>query len=178
MGYTPLHVGCHYGNIKIVNFLLQQFAKVNAKTKVRFHFSPAHHPPSILGWLCGVTNASFPFLCLLEWLHPPAPSRATGTHPHNQRFAPERRITQRAHSGKKDARNSYAWQQLFSPLHPFSGNHFGPLVVQWEYSGITRLFFIYSTYTALGHRSCACVLVAGINWEITPKATPEAFSIE
>ncbi|KAL8186906.1 UNVERIFIED_CONTAM: hypothetical protein K2H54_020627 [Gekko kuhli] len=33
MGYTPLHVGCHYGNIKIVNFLLQQFAKVNAKTK-------------------------------------------------------------------------------------------------------------------------------------------------
>ncbi|KAF7247179.1 Ankyrin-3 [Varanus komodoensis] len=33
MGYTPLHVGCHYGNIKIVNFLLQQFAKANAKTK-------------------------------------------------------------------------------------------------------------------------------------------------
>ncbi|XP_074928679.1 ankyrin-3 isoform X3 [Chelonoidis abingdonii] len=33
MGYTPLHVGCHYGNIKIVNFLLQHFAKVNAKTK-------------------------------------------------------------------------------------------------------------------------------------------------
>lgn len=34
MGYTPLHVGCHYGNIKIVNFLLQHSAKVNAKTKV------------------------------------------------------------------------------------------------------------------------------------------------
>ncbi|KAK2098592.1 hypothetical protein P7K49_024043 [Saguinus oedipus] len=33
MGYTPLHVGCHYGNIKIVNFLLQHSAKVNAKTK-------------------------------------------------------------------------------------------------------------------------------------------------
>lgn len=36
MGYTPLHVGCHYGNIKIVNFLLQHSAKVNAKTKVNF----------------------------------------------------------------------------------------------------------------------------------------------
>lgn len=34
MGYTPLHVGCHYGNIKIVNFLLQHSAKVDAKTKV------------------------------------------------------------------------------------------------------------------------------------------------
>ncbi|XP_031445822.1 ankyrin-3 isoform X5 [Phasianus colchicus] len=33
MGYTPLHVGCHYGNIKIVNFLLQHSAKINAKTK-------------------------------------------------------------------------------------------------------------------------------------------------
>ncbi|KAL2303169.1 hypothetical protein Nmel_010633, partial [Mimus melanotis] len=33
MGYTPLHVGCHYGNIKVVNFLLQHSAKVNAKTK-------------------------------------------------------------------------------------------------------------------------------------------------
>lgn len=34
LGYTPLIVACHYGNAKIVNFLLQQGAGVNAKTKV------------------------------------------------------------------------------------------------------------------------------------------------
>lgn len=34
MGYTPLHVACHYGNIKIVKFLLQQQADVNSKTRV------------------------------------------------------------------------------------------------------------------------------------------------
>ena len=35
MGYTPLHVACHYGNIKMVKFLLQQQANVNSKTRVR-----------------------------------------------------------------------------------------------------------------------------------------------
>lgn len=35
MGYTPLHVACHYGNIKMVHFLLKNQAKVNAKTKVK-----------------------------------------------------------------------------------------------------------------------------------------------
>lgn len=35
MGYTPLHVACHYGNIKMVKFLLQQQAHVNSKTRVR-----------------------------------------------------------------------------------------------------------------------------------------------
>lgn len=34
LGYTPLIVACHYGNAKIVNFLLQNGANVNAKTKV------------------------------------------------------------------------------------------------------------------------------------------------
>lgn len=34
MGYTPLHVACHYGNIKMVKFLLQQQAQVNSKTRV------------------------------------------------------------------------------------------------------------------------------------------------
>lgn len=111
MGYTPLHVGCHYGNIKIVNFLLQQFAKVNAKTKVRFYFFHTHLPSvqSVLFWLCIVKstplwNVFFPFKSLTEWLHPPAPSSSTGTYPYNQCFAPERRITQRTHCGKKDAR--------------------------------------------------------------------------
>ncbi|XP_064870188.1 ankyrin-3-like, partial [Oncorhynchus nerka] len=33
MGYTPLHVACHYGNVKMVNFLLKNQAKINAKTK-------------------------------------------------------------------------------------------------------------------------------------------------
>uniref|UniRef100_A0A7N8Y2G0 Ankyrin-3-like n=1 Tax=Mastacembelus armatus TaxID=205130 RepID=A0A7N8Y2G0_9TELE len=33
LGYTPLHVACHYGNVKMVNFLLKNQAKVNAKTK-------------------------------------------------------------------------------------------------------------------------------------------------
>lgn len=35
MGYTPLHVASHYGNIKLVKFLLQHQADVNAKTKVQ-----------------------------------------------------------------------------------------------------------------------------------------------
>lgn len=34
LGYTPLIVACHYGNAKMVNFLLQSGASVNAKTKV------------------------------------------------------------------------------------------------------------------------------------------------
>lgn len=41
MGYTPLHVACHYGNIKMVKFLLQQQAQVNSKTRVT-----ARAPPS------------------------------------------------------------------------------------------------------------------------------------
>lgn len=34
MGYTPLHVACHYGNAKMANFLLHNHARVNGKTKV------------------------------------------------------------------------------------------------------------------------------------------------
>lgn len=34
MGYTPLHVACHYGNAKMANFLLQNHARINGKTKV------------------------------------------------------------------------------------------------------------------------------------------------
>lgn len=34
LGYTPLIVACHYGNAKMVNFLLKNEASVNAKTKV------------------------------------------------------------------------------------------------------------------------------------------------
>lgn len=35
LGYTPLHVACHYGNVKMSNFLLKNQAKVNTKTRVR-----------------------------------------------------------------------------------------------------------------------------------------------
>lgn len=35
MGYTPLHVACHYGNAKMANFLLQNQARANGKTKVK-----------------------------------------------------------------------------------------------------------------------------------------------
>lgn len=38
LGYTPLIVACHYGNAKMVNFLLQQGANINAKTKVDFKY--------------------------------------------------------------------------------------------------------------------------------------------
>lgn len=41
LGYTPLIVACHYGNAKMVNFLLQQGASVNAKTKVISHVRSA-----------------------------------------------------------------------------------------------------------------------------------------
>ncbi|XP_073722808.1 ankyrin-3 isoform X13 [Misgurnus anguillicaudatus] len=40
MGYTPLHVACHYGNVKMVHFLLKNQAKVNAKT--RNGYTPLH----------------------------------------------------------------------------------------------------------------------------------------
>lgn len=34
MGYTPIHVACHYGNAKMANFLIQNHARINGKTKV------------------------------------------------------------------------------------------------------------------------------------------------
>lgn len=34
MGYTPIHVACHYGNAKMANFLVQNHARINGKTKV------------------------------------------------------------------------------------------------------------------------------------------------
>lgn len=43
MGYTPLHVACHYGNAKMANFLLQNHARVNGKTKVNKHTDAHTH---------------------------------------------------------------------------------------------------------------------------------------
>lgn len=51
LGYTPLHVACHYGNVKMVNFLLKNQAKVNAKTKVTVIFVYIHHT-SLIFCLC------------------------------------------------------------------------------------------------------------------------------
>lgn len=34
MGYTPLHVACHYGNATMASFLIQNQARINGKTKV------------------------------------------------------------------------------------------------------------------------------------------------
>lgn len=42
MGYTPLHVACHYGNAKMANFLLQNHARINGKTKVENSSSPKY----------------------------------------------------------------------------------------------------------------------------------------
>lgn len=44
LGYTPLIVACHYGNAKMVNFLLQSGASVNAKTKVSHSYSKLRKP--------------------------------------------------------------------------------------------------------------------------------------
>ena len=33
-GYTPLHTACHFGQINMIRFLLEQGASVNATTKV------------------------------------------------------------------------------------------------------------------------------------------------
>lgn len=43
MGYTPLHVACHYGNAKMANFLLHNHARLNGKTKVKEHMLTRHH---------------------------------------------------------------------------------------------------------------------------------------
>lgn len=51
LGYTPLHVACHYGNVKMVNFLLKNQAKVNAKTKVTVIFVYIQHT-SLIFCLC------------------------------------------------------------------------------------------------------------------------------
>lgn len=51
MGYTPLHVACHYGNIKMVKFLLQQQAQVNSKTRVTARAPPPGAQSVLCLWL-------------------------------------------------------------------------------------------------------------------------------
>lgn len=78
MGYTPLHVGCHYGNIKIVNFLLQHSAKVNAKTKVgAFPFLSS----KILGFIFKEAHVISPFF-LLQNGYTPLHQAAQQGHTH------------------------------------------------------------------------------------------------
>lgn len=97
MGYTPLHVGCHYGNIKIVNFLLQHSAKVNAKTKVgAFPFLSS----KILGFAFKEVACHFSVLPSAEWIHTTAPGSSARPHPYHQRLASEQCLTQWTHCGK------------------------------------------------------------------------------
>lgn len=112
MGYTPLHVGCHYGNIKIVNFLLQHSAKVNAKTKV----SVPPLPAPCRRCVCSVPTTAL--LCSLspllspvpaERVHAAAPGGTAGAHAHHQRPAAARRRAQRAHCGKCCAGKHLCW---------------------------------------------------------------------
>lgn len=55
MGYTPMHVACHYGNAKMANFLLQNHARINTKTKVerqRLRAVPGVRLPVFDGGVC------------------------------------------------------------------------------------------------------------------------------
>lgn len=91
MGYTPLHVGCHYGNIKIVNFLLQHSAKVNAKTKVGALPLPPQQSPGfcIQGSACHLSIVSS-----AERIHGTASGCSAGPHAYHQCLAPEQRLPQ------------------------------------------------------------------------------------
>lgn len=63
MGYTPLHVACHYGNVKMVHFLLKNQAKVNAKNKVHDLMSTE----SCVYSMCSVALFAFIFWWLMMW---------------------------------------------------------------------------------------------------------------
>lgn len=81
MGYTPLHVACHYGNIKMVKFLLQQQAQVNSKTRVTARAPPGATIHSLLLLpLVHVRSADSEFGS--RWVSRPCtrrPSKATPT---------------------------------------------------------------------------------------------------
>lgn len=89
LGYTPLIVACHYGNAKMVNFLLQQGASVNAKTKVDLSY--LNHTNSAQLNLKTCTSLLFHFksffFCSTERLHTTSPGSTTREHAHNQCFA-------------------------------------------------------------------------------------------
>lgn len=121
MGYTPLHVGCHYGNIKIVNFLLQHSAKVNAKTKVGASPFPSSQ---ILGFVFKeASTCHFSALPSAEWIHTLAPGSSAGPHAYHQRLASEQRLPQWTHCGKLWARaagleeTEGLWRLLIFRLH-------------------------------------------------------------
>lgn len=80
MGYTPLHVACHYGNIKMVKFLLQQQAHVNAKTRVKFLVSTPPFFLIIFSFFFCPSKLFYRFLFCCRWATPLCtrqPSRAT-----------------------------------------------------------------------------------------------------
>lgn len=107
MGYTPLHVACHYGNIKMVKFLLQQQANVNSKTRVS---DPLWFGAELQAVCADVRSLMAPVggtvtqrsaltvtsLCSAPpaGLHPPAPGGPAGTHRHRDAAAEARSSAQ------------------------------------------------------------------------------------
>lgn len=105
MGYTPLHVACHYGNIKMVKFLLQQQAHVNAKTRVKFLVNT---PPFFLSYLVSSfvrQNFFIAFFFAADGLHPSAPGSPAGPHRYCHTLAETWSPTQWDHLGEKPLLN-------------------------------------------------------------------------
>lgn len=104
MGYTPLHVSCHYGNAKMANFLLQNNARINGKTKVHRFMSYLYAQFCVYIELSHISHDSMyalVLLCLcLERIHTSTPGSSAGPHPHNQPAASARGVCQRAHCGQ------------------------------------------------------------------------------
>lgn len=114
MGYTPLHVACHYGNAKMANFLLQNHARINGKTKVENSSSPKHC--FIFFFLqIQVHKQEYFVLIFFSWwyfflerVHSTTPGSPAGPHPHHQPAASARSLSQRAHRGQRASKHTLA----------------------------------------------------------------------
>lgn len=128
MGYTPLHVACHYGNIKMVKFLLQQQAQVNSKTRVSARVHSLLLSPLVLPRARVVSC-----LCLgPDGVHGAAPGGPARPHRHRDPAAQTRRSAQRDHIGEPpmilSARPAERTQmfQLLNPLNTVVTFHLSP----------------------------------------------------
>ena len=158
LGYTPLIVACHYGNVKMVNFLLQQGANVNAKTKVvckPYIWSMQGQLSLICNqkihlvtfiWIFIVHKQNFTqfilfifFLSFLpEWLHTTSSGGTTREYPHNQCFAAARSQAQHHYSGK--TLYSHIKCLSFERVCPFSVSCFlsqmSFYLLEWEHCSV------------------------------------------
>lgn len=121
MGYTPLHVACHYGNAKMANFLLQNNARINGKTKVKkkkqkhmvTHLLSHTHNCLLVLFTLYLPDVYREIYCdfflifhdcvfaFLERVHSSTPGRSAGPHPYHQPAASARSLSQRAHRGQR-----------------------------------------------------------------------------